>query len=60
MLKDIMGRTSMFFLLIFCLQTISLGDLSEDWNNSGLKRRLTRTPENPHFRFLLPSRYKLI
>ena len=60
MLKDTMGRTSMFFLLIFCLQTISLGSSSQDWNNSGFKQRLTRTPEESRYRLLLPSRCQLI
>ena len=59
-LEDTMGR--MFYLWIFFIQTISFGltATARDWNNLGFKRRLMRSPEEPHYRFLMPSRYQLI
>ena len=50
-----MGR--MFYLWIFFIQT-SLGLAARDLNNLGFQPRLMRTPEEPNYRFLLPSRYQ--
>ena len=59
MLKDMMGR--MVYLWIFFIQTVSLGLTSaRDGDNLGFKRRLMRSPEEPNYRFLMPSRYQLI